>query len=602
MIDSSVSPPLTARQLAKSLLPHLAEDTANGAGLVEEFLLWPPDLFAFTSLILSVTGAYHLVISPPRYKHSGDYDRRWPPHEEWASDIRRIGIEWRDLLAKHYSSEAFSRCKERSEPERGKVIREKVGQLEGGKWMAGDWIPQKVGDYWKDVFDEMSPEWDGNVMDILCSEDTEQDSDKLKRHWKAVSALVSLHAIADEACVGWGIRNIAIDGALNYTRGTVTSMSVAQKDAEILLDKYGTLATINNQRGRVLPKRHNPGVGITLRSLSSNLAFHRSSVDVRWITPTVKNKLSDRMRQQEKILTVLLLPWPLKISASDFKVENPQIVQVDREQYGFFSYSPAKSELDGDKLSAALDVAQEETENIDMVILPECALNKTQDVNTLERVLGKYGVSAYVAGVRHSPRIEEERRFNDNMVYFKMGTLLDGNDVKFPSSEDSENQDFEIQHKHHRWKLDRNQITNYSLGSILSPGKDWWEAIKIKRRKVTFINVAEELTICPLICEDLARQDPIADLIRTVGPSLVITILMDGPQKKERWSARYASVLGEDPGSAVITLTSFGMVDRWRHSFQAAGSRVVALWNDGKGSEREIELEKGSVGILLSRV
>src|SRR5262249_27493761 len=186
MIDNSVSPPLTARQLAKSLLPHLAEDPTNETGMVEEFLLWPPDLFAFTSLILSVTGAYHLVISPPRYKHSRDNERRWPPHEEWAHDIRRIGIEWRDLLDERYSSEALSHCKAQGDSERGKLIRERVGQLNNGKWIAGDWIPQKVGDYWKDVYDEMSPEWDGNVMDILCNEDTEQDSDKLKRHWKAL--------------------------------------------------------------------------------------------------------------------------------------------------------------------------------------------------------------------------------------------------------------------------------------------------------------------------------------------------------------------------------------------------------------------------------
>src|SRR6185436_9889999 len=105
------------------------------------------------------------------------------------------------------------------------------------------------------------------------------------------------------------------------------------------------------------------------------------------------------------------------------------------------------------------------------------------------------------------------------------------------------------------WRLTRTQVKQYQLGGSLLSKKEWWEGTKLVSRKVTFINVGENLTICPLICEDLARQEPIADLIRTVGPSLVITILMDGPQKRERWSARYASVLSEDPGSAVITLT-----------------------------------------------
>jgi hypothetical protein len=215
------------------------------------------------------------------------------------------------------------------------------------------------------------------------------------------------------------------------------------------------------------------------------------------------------------------------------------------------------------------------------------------ELKELEEVLGKESVSAYVAGVRSGR--DGKRAFSENMVYFKVGRLDETRgegSVSFGDCHDN------VQYKHHRWKLDRSQITNYNLGHILSPSRHWWEAIKIRRRKVTFVNVGEEVTICPLICEDLARQDPIADLIRTVGPSLVITVLMDGPQKMDRWSARYASVLAEDPGSAVITLTSAGMVRRWRPPYRES-SRVVALWNDGRGLAREIELEDRSIGILL---
>ena len=41
-------------------------------------------------------------------------------------------------------------------------------------------------------------------------------------------------------------------------------------------------------------------------------------------------------------------------------------------------------------------------------------------------------------------------------------------------------------------------------------------------------------------------------------------LLLDGPQLTSRWAARYASVLADDPGSAVMTLTSYGMVQRSR--------------------------------------
>jgi hypothetical protein len=66
-----------------------------------------------------------------------------------------------------------------------------------------------------------------------------------------------------------------------------------------------------------------------------------------------------------------------------------------------------------------------------------------------------------------------------------------------------------------------------------------------------------------LICADLARQDPAADLIRAVGPNLLIALLMDGPQLSHRWPARYAAVPAEDPGTSVQTLTSLGMAERF---------------------------------------
>lgn len=86
----------------------------------------------------------------------------------------------------------------------------------------------------------------------------------------------------------------------------------------------------------------------------------------------------------------------------------------------------------------------------------------------------------------------------------------------------------------------------------------------------------------------MARQDPAADLIRAVGPNLLIALLMDGPQLKDRWAARYASVLAEDPGSSVLTLTRLGMARRSRPFLRTTGrraepSQVIALWRDAGG-------------------
>lgn len=587
-----ISLPLSVLQLAKSLIPKMARDTGSDLEVLEEFLLWPPDLFALTSHILSVTGAYHLVVSPPR--HTDEQDIRWPP-AQWPARVRRIGLAWRNRLNEEFSREALIECKDEANESRLDAIRQRTGQLMNGTWVAGarTWVPGGIWEPWDAFKSRMSPEWEGDVEEALC--ENAQDSDELRQLWKAVEALITLHAIADEACIGWGIRDVEFNEKGHELRGKnsgANRLFPARLYAEERLRKDGTLATIDHLRCRVLPKRHTPEVGITLRSISSNLAYHRSSVDVKWGVSSVDNPLTRSLLGKNKSFSILLLPWPLNIRATSFKPEEPRRLQMNGQKYGFFSYSfpqtdPSAASF-GDLLVDALKGALSEVDTVDMVVLPECALSEAE-VAILEHELGLHGVSAYVAGV-YAERTGV-MAFSENMVYFRVGHEAGGR-VHFDGHERY------VQYKHHRWKLDRNQITNYNIGHVLSPGRDWWEAIKIRRRRVTFVNVGQEVTVCPLICEDLARQDPIADLIRAVGPSLVITVLMDGPQKMDRWPSRYAGVLAEDPGSAVITLTSAGMVRRWRPPHRQP-SKVVALWNDGRGSAREIELEEDSIGVLL---
>src|SRR5262249_11552078 len=119
------------------------------------------------------------------------------------------------------------------------------------------------------------------------------------------------------------------------------------------------------------------------------------------------------------------------------------------------------------------------------------------------------------------------------------------------------------QNKHHRWSLDGDQIYQYHLGGVLHPDVHWWEAIEVPRRQVQCREVAERPVAC-LVCEDLALNSDIANLIQSVGPTIVIAVLLDGPQLTSRWAARYASVLADDPGSSVLTLTSYGMAQRSR--------------------------------------
>jgi hypothetical protein len=153
------------------------------------------------------------------------------------------------------------------------------------------------------------------------------------------------------------------------------------------------------------------------------------------------------------------------------------------------------------------------------------------------------------------------------------------------------------QHKHHRWRLDSSQISQYHLAGALDPSMSWWEAIAIPRRSLQVVDEGV-VTIVPLLCEDLARLQPVTELVRSIGPSAVITLLLDGPQLASRWTARYAGVLADDPGSAVCTLSSYGMVRRCRPPGYPT-SNVVALWKDPSGGLTEIALDDGAHAVLI---
>ena len=105
-------------------------------------------------------------------------------------------------------------------------------------------------------------------------------------------------------------------------------------------------------------------------------------------------------------------------------------------------------------------------------------------------------------------------------------------------------------------------------------------------------------SLSSLICEDLARQDPIAPVVRALGPDLVVALLLDGPQKKERWSHRYSSALVDEPGCSVLSISPYGMTQRSTNGGEYDPSSIVALWCDTR-SPHELELEPDKIGILL---
>lgn len=277
----------------------------------------------------------------------------------------------------------------------------------------------------------------------------------------------------------------------------------------------------------------------------------------------------------------------MRICPADFLTVQSTRQMMD-PGFGFFSYKPGIDSFSSDaktvmnRVRSVLEQAERETGYIDGVVFPELALSETQLDEVFEIIKGNDRERFMIAGVGSAGTKDD---FGTNKAVFR-GSLGASSDTI-------------EQHKHHRWKLTRSQIEQYGLGSQLDPTKAWWEHIAIRPRKLSLVSITDRIALSVLICEDLARQDPISDIIRAVGPNLVVALLMDGPQLKGRWPAHYATVFAEDPGSSVLTFTSLGMTELSRPA-DTSVCRVVGLWRDKFGGFRQIELEPKSEGVVLS--
>lgn len=382
------------------------------------------------------------------------------------------------------------------------------------------------------------------------------------RPYELCSALLTLHAMADQSC-----QSLISDPEQPFERR-----------AWRLLAEHGSLSRISPARIRILPKTHIPRRGITIRSFSRYLALSYEPVGVRWrrFTSTLPPVVSMADRHD---FNVVLLPWPFRIESRDFRpVSGP--LDMDPDTYGFFEFAP-RATIDIEFADHLLETARARVQRVDALILPEAAV-EPDHIPALEGLLAKHDARYLFAGVRERA---SEGGFGRNYVHLGVRT--------------DEGWECYEQTKHNRWCLDEGQIRQYHLTRVLEPTRLWWEAIDLPERNIQVLDVGGGATTVPLICEDLARLDEVSDLLRRLGPTVIIAVLLDGPQLASRWPGRYTSVFAEDPGSAVLTLTSAGMAARSRLPGKPP-SRTVALWSDPRTGLHELELARGSSGILLT--
>ena len=409
---------------------------------------------------------------------------------------------------------------------------------------ARTWPPY---DDWGSVVNRAGRQWTTTVPDVVSeawavvmgAAQTPLDEISSGEAWPVVAALLTLHAAADEMC--GGLSRTLLAGRNSFSR----------------LDAGGL---------QVLPKMRTPPAGISPRSLSRYACVARPPVGVVWdIVPDPPPGVSF----EDRDIRLLLLPWPLTLDDAAFVPVEGSVRRPEQDPYGFFRFEPGPLDL------SLLDRVLAAAGPLDAVILPEGAVAATE-LPALEDALARHGVPILFAGVREHGR---------NWVH--IAVLVPSGWHRY------------AQNKHHRWSLDRSQVEQYHLGDVLDPGVRWWEEMDVPRRSIRFVEFAEGVTVVSLICEDLARLDDVAELVRSVGPTLVVTPLLDGPQLPSRWTARYASVLADDPGSAVVTLSCLGMVERSRPPGLPA-SRVVSLWKDPVRGVREISLDEGAQGVVVA--
>ncbi|PST87269.1 hypothetical protein C9I87_18255 [Photobacterium iliopiscarium] len=335
------------------------------------------------------------------------------------------------------------------------------------------------------------------------------------------------------------------------------------------LDSYGSIHV----------KTMTPQSGISINSLSHSIAYVKPGIDCFTLKGRTQKKNDD-------LYHVLILPWPLNIERDFFSIDTNPPLEMDPNNFGFFAYNN-KEKITTEMVLYAINEAEKEVSFPDLVVIPECAIAKDES-NLLAQELIDYFTSNSI----HPPLF----------IYGAYDHSQPGqygkNYLEFIYYDDFNNRNIRVdQPKHHRWALDRNQIISYKLGTKLTPKKKWWENCEINSRKI--ISYFDDDThICPLICEDLARQDPIAPVVRSLGPSLVVALLLDGPQMKGRWPEKYAGVLAEDPGSSVLSVSPYGMTQR-STGLGYPPSSSVALWSDGDTTV-SLDLTEKKVGISLA--
>ena len=421
--------------------------------------------------------------------------------------------------------------------------------------------------------------------------------------WRAAYGLL---VVADEACVDVGYdghMGSADDEKLSWIAKYVkaTSMAIARRNEDKddnkhirTQVKHVTISPLTDHSVLcVQPKGRTPRVGCTMRSLSHNLALLPPAgfVTTHWQRPPSTPPDEDKSN-----LNLLLVPLPYTIHPSWFEVGDDE-----KTKTGWFDLKPRwlSQARDIPKFTRELVAAAKRRVDgpVHGVIFPEYSVNWSL-FESLRSELADVGVEFLIAGSCQDGSGDPEDqniKSEENQGNFVLVAQLAKSEDKSAKSVTTSRA------KHHRWGIYDGQPEAYGLTSrFTTPNIVYWEKIGLPRREIDLHVFRNTSVFATMICEDLARSDPCHQVLRSIGPNIVFVLLMDGPQLPTRWPARYASTLADDPGSAVLTFTSLGLVDRTNATAAFPASRAIAMWKDDTGRTREVVCPSHSQGVVIS--
>ncbi len=534
-----------------------------------KLMSWPPNAYALCAALLDETGQYTHLVSPSNSQcHTLN---NFPPPDE----IEAIGLSWCRNISK-----------------REKILNRLIDETPTIEQIPLESLVLSTSNMPRRIIEAISRVFHKNCLKKSLYEHVKDE---------ILTDILFILSVSDSASMGFGVDSAA---SIKNTHPTLQpTFSIV--DFVLLINNRESLATFCRSRISVLPKTLVPPVGISINSLSHHLSMIRGEVTAYWNDIFVK-----KSTQTQEELNILIIPLPFEVLDNQFQ----KITSLHKaNKANYFSYSPSNKINDIIKVTEKLlNSAHKAKSYVDIIIYPEAAFtlrNYKKLLISLKKISKNLNKPpAVIAGVLHDEKSEtdvsaEQGFRTKNTSIFtapsKYETLQAQSDEDYISTLGYE------QVKHHRWQLDEKQIQTYDLGKQFQDDCIYWEGISIETRQIVFHQWGNWFSFCTLICEDLARQEPIASAIRSVGPNLIVALLLDGPQLPSRWPGRHATTLTEEPGSSVLTVTALGMTERSKPKsptikIDKSINRTVALWKDQIVGAIPLVLEEEKHGIVLN--